>query len=69
VRRSRAPDDLSDDAIRQATVAVDEVLRLLDAAAGCDRGGREVALEQALETLRAASVPVRMALISTRGTP
>lgn len=57
---------LDDDAIHHAAQFVDEVAGLLDAAAAGDRAGRTAALEQALSCLAAASVALRMAVISTR---
>lgn len=62
------PPELGDDAIRHAALAATELIGLLDAAAGTSRTNRVTVLEEALRTLRAASLTIGMALTDARDT-
>jgi hypothetical protein len=64
----RTAPELGDDAIRHATSAAAELIRLLDTAAGSRRTDRVTALEEAMCTVRAASVTIGMALVDARDT-
>jgi hypothetical protein len=63
---TRTPPELGDEAIRHAASAATELIGLLDTAAGSSRTDRVSALEEALRTLRAASVTIGMALADAR---
>lgn len=57
--------ELDDDAIRHAALVLEDAAELLGAASR-DRSVRANALEEALHCLRAASIALRMAMVSGR---